>query len=127
MELRPWGIHVCLIEPGSISTPAVDKTASEGEKLLRSLPPEGARQYGSMFQAFLDLAMRHAKEGSPPEVVASAILQALTSDKPKTRYPVGKDAKLLTGIARLPDSWLDRLRLRLFHLPSTFGDLATHH
>ena len=127
LELRPWGIRVCLIEPGSISTPAVDKTASEGQKLLRSLPPEGARQYGSTFRAFLDLAMRHAKEGSPPEVVASAIVEALTVKEPKSRYPVGKDAKLLTHIARLPDSWLDRLRLHLFHLPSKFGDLATHH
>jgi NAD(P)-dependent dehydrogenase (short-subunit alcohol dehydrogenase family) len=125
LELRPWGIHVCLIEPGSISTPAVDKTTSAGQKLLRSLPPEAARQYGSMFEAFLDVAMRHAKEGSAPEVVASAILEALTAESPKSRYPVGKHAKLLTSIARLPDSLLDRLRLRLFHLPTTFGGFGT--
>lgn len=127
LELRPWGIHVCLIEPGSISTPAVDKTASEGRKLLRSLPPEGARQYGSVFQAFLDHAMGYAKEGSPPEVVASAIVNALTADRPKTRYPVGRNAKLLSRAARLPDAWLDWLRVRFFHLPRTFGDFAAHH
>jgi NAD(P)-dependent dehydrogenase (short-subunit alcohol dehydrogenase family) len=126
LELRPWGIHVCLVEPGAISTPAVDKTASQGRKLLGSLPPEGARQYGPMFRAFLDRAMRHAREGSPPEVVASVVLEALSADKPKTRYPVGKNAKLLTRVARLPDAWLDRLRLRFFHLPAAFGDFAAH-
>ncbi|HWX08633.1 MAG TPA: SDR family NAD(P)-dependent oxidoreductase, partial [Gaiellaceae bacterium] len=26
LELRPYGIHVCLVEPGAIHTPAVDKT-----------------------------------------------------------------------------------------------------
>jgi hypothetical protein len=51
------------------------------------------------------------------------VLEALTADSPKTRYPVGKNARLLTGIARLPDPLLDRLRLRIFHLPTEFGAL----
>ncbi len=52
LELRPWGIYVCLIEPAMISTPAVDKTSAEGRKLLATLPPEGARQYSTMFREF---------------------------------------------------------------------------
>ena len=124
LELRPWGIYVCLIEPAMISTPAVDKTSAEGRKLLATLPPEGARQYSTMFRDFMDLAMRREKEGSPPDVVASVVLRALTDRAPKTRYPVGKNAMLLTRLARLPDALLDRLRLRMFHLPTGFGALA---
>ena len=127
LELRPWGIYVCLIEPASISTPAVDKTASGGRKLLESLPGEGVRQYGQLLQTFLDRSMSRVKEGSPPDVVAATVLQALTASKPRTRYPTGKNARLLTAMARLPDGILDRLRLHMFGLPSAFGALASSH
>jgi hypothetical protein len=70
--------------------------------------------------------MRREKNGSSPDVVASAVLQALADRTPKTRYPVGKNAILLTRLARLPDALLDRLRLRIFHLPTAFGALARH-
>ena len=124
LELRPWGIYVCLIEPAMISTPGVDKTSAEGQKLLAALPAEGVRRYGKMFQTFMDLAISREKDGSPPDVVASAVLRALTDRAPKTRYLVGKNAMLLTRLARLPDAFLDRIRLRLFHLPTEFGALA---
>lgn len=125
LELRPWGIHVCLIEPALISTPGVEKTSTGGQKLLNAFPPEGARRYGRMFQAFLDRAMRREREGSPPDVVAAAVWQALTAETPKTRYPIGKNARLLAGLARLPDRLLDQLRLRMFDLPTAFGALTS--
>lgn len=124
LELRPWGIYVCLIEPAMIATPGVDKTSAEGQKLLASLPPEGIRQYGNAFQTFMDIAIRREKGGSSPDVVAYAVLKALTAASPKTRYLVGKNAMLLTRLARLPDALLDRLRLRIFHLPGEFGALS---
>ena len=33
--------------------------------------------------------------GSPPSVVADAVLQAATADKPEIRYTAGEDAKML--------------------------------
>ena len=38
LELRPWGIHVCLIEPGGIRTPAVEKTLGDIERARRCRP-----------------------------------------------------------------------------------------
>jgi hypothetical protein len=35
---------------------------------------------------------QHAASGSPPEVVAEAVLHALTSKRPHTRYPSGAGA-----------------------------------
>jgi NAD(P)-dependent dehydrogenase (short-subunit alcohol dehydrogenase family) len=127
LELRPWGIRVCLIEPALIATPGVEKTSSGGKKLLEEFPPEGASRYGKMFQTFLDRAMRREREGSSPDVVAAAVLEALTATTPKTRYPIGKNARVLTSLARLPDRLLDRLRLRMFNLPTGFGALAPRH
>jgi NAD(P)-dependent dehydrogenase (short-subunit alcohol dehydrogenase family) len=124
LELHPWGIHVCLIEPGSIATAGVEKTSAEGKKVLGDFSPEASRRYGPMFKTFLDRAMRRARQGSSPDVVARAILRALLETKPKTRYPVGKDAKLLTTLTALPDRMLDRFRLKIFDLPRRFGAFA---
>jgi NAD(P)-dependent dehydrogenase (short-subunit alcohol dehydrogenase family) len=125
LELHPWGMHVCLIEPGSIQTPAITKLRDDNEALLKRMPLEGVRLYGDMFRAFTRKALQREATGSPPEVVAEAVYHALTATHPKTRYPVGKDAALLVRLGRyVPDRLLDRLRLKLFGMPVAFGILT---
>ena len=117
MELRPFGIRVCVIEPASIKTPAVDKTLGDVDGVIRRLPPEGARCYGDMLRAFTKRAYATELNGSAPEVVARAVHHALTARRPRIRYTVGKGAKLLTILPRLlPDRLLDRIRARMFGL-----------
>lgn len=125
MELRPWGIQVCLIEPASISTPAVEKVSEDAERLLASLPPEGVRRYGTMFRSFLKRAVAQERGESPPEAVAAVVLRALTDQSPKTRYAVGKNSFLLRNLPRLlPDRALDFARMKVFSLPTGFGALS---
>jgi NAD(P)-dependent dehydrogenase (short-subunit alcohol dehydrogenase family) len=122
MELYPWGIHVVLIAPGGISTPAVDRLMRDGEAAIGRFSPEGRRLYGDSFRRFLRGAFAREKQGSPPEVVARAVLAALTARKPRTRYPVGHDATVLTWMPRLlPTRWLDWVRFKMFGLPRKFG------
>ena len=50
-----------------------------------------------------------------PEAVAHVIGEALTARRPKTRYMVGRDAKMRWAIAkRVPDRVFDRLIARAF-------------
>ncbi len=122
LELRPSGIHVCLIEPGSIRTPAVDKTLGDVERAIQVLPPDGREQYADMLRAFHERAYQRERGGSSPEVVADAVHHALTAVRPRIRYPVGQDARLLVTLPRLlPDRWLDEIRLRLFGLSRASG------
>ncbi len=122
MELYPWGIHVVLIAPAGISTPAVDRLRQDGEAAVGRFSPEGRRRYEQSFRTFLTTAVAREKKGSPPEVVARAVLTALTA---RTRYPVGADAAALTWLPRLlPTRWLDRVRFKLFGLPRKFGSRA---
>jgi NAD(P)-dependent dehydrogenase (short-subunit alcohol dehydrogenase family) len=125
MELHPWGIHVSLIEPGSISTPAVEKVTRQAERLFERLPAEAERLYGSMFRSFISRVAECEKHGSAPGVVAETVCQALTDRKPRTRYTAGKDSRLLAVLPRLlPDRLLAVLRLRLFGLPTSLGSVA---
>jgi NAD(P)-dependent dehydrogenase (short-subunit alcohol dehydrogenase family) len=114
MELHPFGVRVCAIEPGAISTPAVDKTLGDVERVIESLPPDAQAQYGPAIRNFARRGYEMEKSGSPPEVVAKAVHHALTSNRPRIRYRVGKHAKLLAALPKiLPESLLDLIRLRM--------------
>lgn len=122
LELHPWGIHVVLVAPAGIATPAVDRLLQDGEAAIQRFSPEGRRHYEQSFRSFLTAAVAREKKGSPPEVVARTVLKALTARTPRPRYPVGADATALTMLPQvLPTRWLDRLRFRIFGLPRTFG------
>lgn len=117
LELRPFGVRVIAIEPGAISTPAVEKTLGDIEKVIKNMPAEAQAQYGEMLRNFGRQAYAREKSGSPPEVVARAVLHALTSTRPRIRYRVGKHAKLLATLPKLlPESLLDLLRAEMFGL-----------
>ncbi len=60
--------------------------------------------------------------GSQPDLVARAVNDALTSRRPKTRYVIGKHAKLLANVPRiLPDPVLDALLLSIAGMPTKMG------
>lgn len=121
LELRPFGIRVSVVEPGAIKTPALEKTLGNPEGVIRGLPPEGAERYGAMLREFTKRAYAREMHGSPPEVVAKAVHHALTAKRPRIRYVVGKDARLLVTLPKVvPEALFDRLRLRMFGMPSEF-------
>jgi NAD(P)-dependent dehydrogenase (short-subunit alcohol dehydrogenase family) len=120
LELSPFGIHVSMIEPAAIHTPASEKMLGDVEAVIDALPAEGKTRYAAMLREFMRRAYEREQAGSPPEVVAAAVHQALTEEHPRARYPVGKYSKVLVNIPRfLPDGLLDRIRIRLFGLPET--------
>jgi NAD(P)-dependent dehydrogenase (short-subunit alcohol dehydrogenase family) len=118
LELHPFGIDVVMIEPGGIRTPAVDKTLGDPDAAVAALPLEGVARYGAILRDFMRRAYAREERGSSPDVVADAVYRAITARRPRARYPVGKDARLLVTMPRLlPDGILDRLRFRLFGIP----------
>jgi NAD(P)-dependent dehydrogenase (short-subunit alcohol dehydrogenase family) len=124
LELHPFGIHVSVVEPGAIKTPAVEKTLGNVEAVIRSLPPKGAAQYGDMLRVFARRAYQREMNGSSPDVVAQAIQHALTVKRPRTRYRVGKHATLLATLAAFfPDRLLDTIRFRITGMPTEFGSM----
>jgi NAD(P)-dependent dehydrogenase (short-subunit alcohol dehydrogenase family) len=122
LELRSQGIHVILIEPGSINTPAVEKTLGGVEKTITSLSPHGRQLYGDTLRRMANNFAENEHKGSSPTVVAKIVERALTDRKPRTRYPAGKDAAKLAMLTRiLPENLLDLAVLKMFGLPTSFG------
>jgi NAD(P)-dependent dehydrogenase (short-subunit alcohol dehydrogenase family) len=121
LELRAQGVHVVIVEPGSINTSAVEKTLGSVEKQITSLPPEGARLYAAGLRRMAAAFTRNEKAGSSPDVVAQVVEKALNAKKPRTRYAAGKDsAKLITLARVLPEKLLDLAILKTFGLPTKF-------
>jgi NAD(P)-dependent dehydrogenase (short-subunit alcohol dehydrogenase family) len=106
VELRPWGIHVAIVEPGTIKTSMWTRERPDP-------PPEALELYGQRLGAMRDFALRRSESGAPAEAVTSVIEEALTSERPKARYLVGRDAKLRAGIERLPSRLRDRVYKRV--------------
>jgi NAD(P)-dependent dehydrogenase (short-subunit alcohol dehydrogenase family) len=107
-ELRPWGMRVSLIEPGAVATPIWAKGVDQADELERDAPPEVRERYGEVIDAIRRESEKNRTEGVPPQEVAEAVAHALTADRPKTRYLVGRDAKMRAPVAAvLPDRVLD--------------------
>jgi NAD(P)-dependent dehydrogenase (short-subunit alcohol dehydrogenase family) len=116
-ELRPWGIDVAVIEPGSVATPIWEKGTATANELTERLPAEAQTLYGTAIDALRKATAETAARGIAPEVVAESVVHALTSSKPKTRYLVGRDAKVRARIAKVvPDRMLDRMIARAMGL-----------
>jgi NAD(P)-dependent dehydrogenase (short-subunit alcohol dehydrogenase family) len=113
-EVRRFGIEVSVIEPGGVKTPIWDKGQQTADSLLQQAPPEVNELYGDLARAIRGEAQKIATDrGLPPEAVAKVIGRALTARRPKTRYLVGRDAKVRAAVAkRLPDRAFDALVAR---------------
>jgi NAD(P)-dependent dehydrogenase (short-subunit alcohol dehydrogenase family) len=92
-ELRPWGIEVAIIEPGSIDTPIWGRGQDKSEE-IEAKSPQTRLLYGAAIDKFRKVIEDTAERGIPPEKVAKAIAHALESGRPKTRYLVGVDAQV---------------------------------
>lgn len=113
MELAPEGLPVVLIEPAAISTPAVDALEREIAPTIAGFDDAARTRYAKPFATAMARAVAHERAGSPPSVVADAVVHALRAPRPKARYRVGKGARpMAVGARMLPDAVLDRLRLR---------------
>jgi NAD(P)-dependent dehydrogenase (short-subunit alcohol dehydrogenase family) len=113
MELRPWKMHVALVEPGFIQTPIASKSLAAAEELKSQLPAEAVQLYGSSLHAVTTATERKAAKGASTDVVVKAVVHALTARRPRTRYVVGEHSAFQIALGRaLPDRWRDALIVR---------------
>jgi short-subunit dehydrogenase len=118
LELRQWKIHVSLIEVAPVKTAIFGKTYAELDELEKRLGEKGYRLYEEQVAGVRKATEKAAADADPPVVIAKAIADALTSDKPKTRYLVGHGGKEVAIAAALPDRIRDKALARELGLPN---------
>jgi NADP-dependent 3-hydroxy acid dehydrogenase YdfG len=114
-EVRGFGVHVSIIEPGLIKTnfaeAAVGSIVQE-EGPYASFNSAVAASTAGAYDGPL------GKLGGGPDAVAKAIERAITARRPRTRYPVTLSARLLlTQHAVLPDRAWDAVVSTSFPRP----------
>lgn len=118
IELQPWGIRVALIAPGAIATPIWGKTRKEVDTWDEAWSQDLKAMYQEGFTRIKEAATAAGEQAQPAGVVAEAVLHALRSRWPKTRYLVGSDAAIRAYLAMLlPDRLNDWLITRIVKLP----------
>ena len=117
LELRQWNIHVSLIEVAPVKTAIFGKTFAEMDGLESRLGEEGFGLYEQQIAAVRKAVEKAEADADPPLVIAKAILHALTSDKPKTRYLAGHGGRQTAVAAALPDRARDRALVHELGLP----------
>lgn len=124
-EVKGFGVDVILVEPGLIRTSFADTAVGsigDGEDQGDDSPYAG-------FQAAVARATMEnyekgplARLGGGPERVATTIEKAITSEKPRARYPVTPSAWLLMGVRKvLPDRAWDAFVRSQFPQPGKSG------
>jgi NAD(P)-dependent dehydrogenase (short-subunit alcohol dehydrogenase family) len=112
-ELRPWGIKVSVVEPGSIATPIWERGDEAVDGLAGRAREGHADLYGRAIDSYREVARKTGARGIPPAKVAVKIEHALSARRPRIRYLVGADARGQAFVAwLLPDRLLDWLIVR---------------
>jgi short-subunit dehydrogenase len=96
-ELHGTGVFASLVEPGDIRT-EFNERMDWGEV--------GRSAYGARITRCEKVVRESLSQAAGPEIVARVVERALTSRRPRVRYSVGPDSRLVPwGRRLLPDAW----------------------
>lgn len=107
-ELAPYGIKVSVVRPGAINTPF---GAHERDMLERYVNDE---PYGDQVKTFLAWFEKQHPTAPPPIIVAEAVHDALTAERPHSRYTAPKQMMGALALRNLlPSALTDRILERV--------------
>jgi NAD(P)-dependent dehydrogenase (short-subunit alcohol dehydrogenase family) len=106
MEVRPFGLHVSVIEPGIVMTPHF--TVHRGRAAAATDPKSPYFGWFVRHEQLADNILRAHR--IMPSDVARTVHAALTVRHPRLRYPVGRGARIVILLRRiLPHRWFESL------------------
>src|SRR5262249_2850675 len=111
LELKPFGIAVCLIEPGDF------KTGFTAARSFAAASASGSA-YEERCRRAVDVMMHDEQHGSNPHELALLLERVIGTPKPKPRYLAGKRMQKLGPLVQrvLPTRWFDAIMASIYHL-----------
>ncbi|KYF77095.1 oxidoreductase [Sorangium cellulosum] len=111
-EVAPFGVHVCLVEPGTFKT----EIFFENQRRGAHIAPDGP--YAAMTKTLERLVLEDAARAPAPTPVAAAILRLIEAPSPPFRTLIGRDARALVALRRvIPDRLFATGIRRLVQVP----------
>jgi NAD(P)-dependent dehydrogenase (short-subunit alcohol dehydrogenase family) len=106
LEMKPFGVHVSIVEPGMVKTDIWDESRRVLNEARNPQSP-----YGELFNRAEELASGALNSSRlSPKDVANTVLRAMTDRRPRLRYIVGKRAGFVVALRRhLPGELFERL------------------
>lgn len=112
-EVAEFGVEVIVIVPGVVRSQLSERGLATAGRIAEQMTAAQAARYANLVESHVAQAKSYAQTGIPAEAAAKIISRAIGAARPRTRYTVGRDAALLTRLARvLPDRILDRILRR---------------
>ncbi|CAF3151820.1 unnamed protein product [Rotaria sp. Silwood2] len=117
-EMSPWGLRVCIIEPGWLRTPIIEGQDRAVRDLWNGLSSNVRNRWGDdFFNDLVDKSITKSpfiNNAENPIKVVRALRHAVMNTKPRTRYRPDWQAKLLFYPLSMLPAWLvDFLMLKL--------------
>jgi NAD(P)-dependent dehydrogenase (short-subunit alcohol dehydrogenase family) len=124
-EVEPFGIDVCLVEPGTFKTPIqFDRprhsraSSAEGAPSARKGSSPPADPYKELRKTVERLSAEETERAPHPDSVGKVIAELIAAASPKFRTVIGMDARTLMTLRRMvPDRLFASGIRRLMHLP----------
>ncbi|MGW5849898.1 SDR family oxidoreductase [Streptomyces sp. NPDC055254] len=111
VESAHAGVRVCLVEPGAFATAMLERAVAD-------LAAVGDSAGGAGYERTRALFTKVNERVPGPEPVAEVIARALSARRPRARYTVGLDARLLIPLHTASPLWLtDRVKHAASGLP----------
>ena len=112
MEMKPYGVRACIIEPGDTKT---------GFTAARETQDAEKSNYGDVLQKSVAKMAADEQKGRSPESVAKITLALAGKKNPPARVPVGLEYKALMQLLRImPDRGKEFILSKLY-LPDQEG------
>lgn len=111
MEVKPWGIHVVLIQPGDFRTGFTRnriKTTASGQNPA----------YAATFNRALAVMEKDERQGPSPEKIARLVERVITHPAPRLRYTAGTMSQRVGALLKrvLPGRLFERLMMATYKL-----------
>ncbi len=109
-ETAGMNMHVILVEPGVVKTDMLTGQVPDAEALLAKMNAVERTNYGNLYRRYTDVVGKGGNTAISADQCAAAIERAMFAPKPRTRYRIGTDSKIVCFLAwLLPDRWMDGL------------------
>ncbi|MFD9615378.1 SDR family NAD(P)-dependent oxidoreductase, partial [Streptomyces sp. NPDC059083] len=110
VELRPWGIHTSLIEPGPIATDLWFGATDMVDTTTAHLTDAQRELYSAHLAGLRKMSQQVPKIAAPVDSVVNEVEKALTAKRPRARYIPGLAGKIqVVATSLTPTPILDTL------------------